>query len=68
MGYGRTEDLNEPVFCDGVPMDTPVVGGLGEFHHGVHQSEWLNARRVRQRLIDDCRIRGGVVGGPAWFA
>ena len=56
MGYGRTEEINMPIYCNDEVMDVPVVHALG-FIHERHAA----AVEARKKAIADCELRGGNV-------
>ena len=56
MGYGRTEEMNLPIYCNNDVMEVPVVHALGFIHirHGA-------AIEARKKAIAECEKRGGKV-------
>ena len=59
MGYGRTDEMNSPIYCNDDVMDVPVVGALG-YKHTKHEGNDA-AIEARKKAIAACVKRGGTV-------
>jgi len=63
MGYGRTDELNEPLYCDEEVMDLPVIDTLNHNHFWGAANKKSNdmALKAREKAIQQCHKRGGHV-------